>query len=133
MNLSNLKARQVPLTRRGFKQGPEISQGGRFYVVKRKRRPNAIANRRLGNAEEDNELVPATAAVNYQTDKSFHHETVLENGERHGQYGYIDPIGVRRVVTYTTGAGGSSSPQNQGILKAKENDFVGPNTYFVAN
>ena len=99
-----------------------MAQGGRYYVVKRRRRPNS-SNRR----QDDFETELATSSVNYQTDKSFHQEATLENGERHGQYGYIDPIGIRRVVTYATG------PQNGGILKAKENDYVGPNTYFEAN
>ena len=113
---------QIPLTRR-FKSRPK--PGGKYYVVKRKRRPNSsITNRR----NEDNELVyeEAKSTVNYQTDKTFHHEGILANGERHGEYGYIDPIGVRRVVSYST-------TQNDGIAKAKENDFYGPNTYFEAN
>ena len=71
-------------------------------------------------------MEPATSSVNYQTTKSFHREATLDSGERHGEYGYIDPIGVRRVVTYATGSRG-------GILKGKENDYVGPNTYFEAN
>ena len=115
---------EIPLTRRQrFKSRP--TPGGRFYVVKRKRRPlAAVSNRR----NEENELVyeEAKSTVNYQTDKTFHHEGITENGERHGEYGYIDPIGVRRVVSYST-------TQNDGILKSKENDFYGPNTYFEAN
>ena len=122
----------VPLTRRGFRTPatPRRPQGSRFYVVKRKRNPNSIYNsvNRRNQEEEDNEVdvEPATSSVNYQTTKSFHREATLDSGERHGEYGYIDPIGVRRVVTYTTGSRG-------GIHKGKENDYVGPNTYFEAN
>lgn len=121
------KRKVVPLTRRRFEERPPA--GSRYYVVKRKRRPHSVANnnRRLG---EENEIVEAKASINYQTDKSFHHESVLDNGERHGQYGYIDPIGVRRVVNYATS---DSKTTPTGILKAKENDYVGPNTYFQAN
>lgn len=120
----------MPLTRRRFESQQRPTPGSRYYVVKRKRRPlSAGNNRRLGT--EDNEIVAATASINYQTDKTFHHEAVLDNGERHGQYGYIDPIGVRRVVNYATSSGQTST--TGGILKAKENDYVGPNTYFEAN
>jgi len=123
------KARQkVPLTRRKFSaSGP---QGGRFYVVKRKRRPNSLSNNRRHEEANNLEVEAATASINYQTDKAFHHEAVLDNGERHGEYGYIDPIGIRRVVTYTTGPAAQPS---SGIIKAKENDYVGPNTYFEAS
>jgi len=120
----------VPLTRRGFRTPatPRRPQGSRFYVVKRKRNPNSISVNRRNQEEEDNEVdvEPATSSVNYQTTKSFHREATLDSGERHGEYGYIDPIGVRRVVTYSTGSRG-------GIHKGKENDYVGPNTYFEAN
>ena len=119
----------VPLTRRGFRTPatPRRPQGSRFYVVKRKRNPNSISVNRRNQEEEDNEVdvEPATSSVNYQTTKSFHREATLDSGERHGEYGYIDPIGVRRVVTYSTGSRG-------GIHKGKENDYVGPNTYFEA-
>jgi len=124
------RARQeVPLTRRRF--SGKRPQGGRYYVVKRKRRPNSISNRR---SHEKVEVEAATASVNYQTDKTFHHEAVLDNGERHGEYGYIDPIGIRRVVTYTTGPARTTSEEPSfGIRKSKENDYVGPNTYFEAS
>jgi hypothetical protein len=125
--------RQVPLTRRRFETRP--NPGGRFYVVKKRRRPNSVSSNRRNEVEDDVEVEAAVTSVNYQTDNTFHHEAVLDNGERHGEYGYIDPIGVRRVVTYATGPGqGQGQAQGQGgILKAKENDFVGPNTYFEAN
>ena len=125
------------MTRRGFSSRPPGSQGGRFYVVKRRRRPNSLSsNRRHQTEAEANEfdVEAATASINYQTDKTFHHEAVLDNGQRHGEYGYIDPIGIRRVVTYTTGPDkGSLAKPNVGIIKAKENDYVGPNTYFEAS
>ena len=59
----------------------------------------------------------------------------LDNGERHGEYGYIDPIGIRRVVTYTTGPARTTTSEEPriGIIKSKENDYVGPNTYFEAS
>ena len=99
-------------------------------MIKRKRNPNSsFTNRRIQENEVETEIEEATSSVNYQTAKSFHKETLLDNGERHGQYGYIDPIGVRRVVNYATGARGTPG----GILKEKENDYVGPNTYFHAN
>ncbi len=118
--------REVPLTRRRFKTRP--TPGGRYYVVKRRRRPNSVASNRR-NEDNEVEVVEAKTSVAYQTDKAFHHEAVLENGERHGEYGYIDPIGVRRVVTYATGP--RETPG--GILKGKENDYVGKDTYFEAN
>ena len=122
---------QIPQTRRGIPPTPLPAQGSRFYVVKRKRNPNSSFNRR---AEEENEIEGATSSVNYQTAKTFHREATLDNGERHGEYGYIDPIGVRRVVTYTTGPrGGSNTGSVGGIAKGKENDYVGPHTYFQAN
>ena len=93
-------------------------------MVKRPRRPHSFSNRRHDDNEVEVEV--ATTAVNYQTDKTFHREAVLDNGERHGEFGYIDPIGVRRVVTYATQSQG-------GLIRAKENDYVGPNTYFEAN
>lgn len=109
----------VPFRRSGPR--PNAAEAaGRFYVVKRRKRPNS--------RNEEIEADIATTSVNYQTDKTFHREAVLENGERLGEYGYIDPIGVRRVVTYATGPRGTN-----GIQKAKENDYVGPNTYFDAN
>ncbi len=49
----------------------------------------------------------------------------MGDGQRRGEYGYIDPLGVRRVVTYATGPGGE-------ISKEKENDYVGDDTYFEA-
>ena len=67
-------------------------------------------------------------AVDYMTGKAFHREVEADDGSRNGEYGYIDPIGVRRVVEYTTGPRGSSA----GVIKRKENDFVGPDTYFDA-
>ena len=120
--------KEVPLTRRRFRTRP--TPGGRFYVVKRRRRPNSVGTNRR-NEDDDNEVevVEGATSVNYQTDKAFHHEAVLENGERHGEYGYIDPIGVRRVVTYATGPRESAG----GIVKGKENDYVGKDTYFEAN
>ena len=105
---------------------------GKFYVVKRRRRlpTNKFSNRRI-NIEEDFDYEQAKETVNFQTDKTFHHEGILDSGERIGEFGYIDPIGVRRVVQYAT-----NSPDDQtegGIFKTKENDFYGPNTYFEAN
>ena len=43
------------------------------------------------------------------TGKAFHREVESDDGSRSGEYGWIDPIGVRRVVEYTTGP-------RQGIL-----------------
>ena len=90
---------------------------------------------RRSHENAPNNVEAATASVNYQTDKTFHHEAVLDNGERHGEYGYIDPIGIRRVVTYTTGPARTTfeEPSIGGIIKSKENDYVGPNTYFEAS
>jgi hypothetical protein len=62
--------------------------------------------------------------VDYQTDKSYHRERIQADGGRMGEYGYIDPLGVRRVVTYATAPGGGD------LVKGKENDYVGANTYF---
>ena len=86
--------------------------GRRFKVVRRRRKP----------------VIPEkNAVIDYQTDKAFHREAEPgPGGRRRGEYGYIDPLGVRRVVTYDTGPGG------EGLEKGKENDFVGDDTYFEA-
>ena len=61
----------------------------------------------------------------HQTGKAFHRESEPgPDGRRRGEYGYIDPLGVRRVVTYDTGPGDGE------LERGKENDFVGDNTYF---
>ena len=74
------------------------------------------------------------SSVNYATTNTFHHENTFGDGQRYGQYGYIDPIGVRRVVTYTTGPRAPSANEiSEGITKIKENDYYGTNTYFKAN
>jgi hypothetical protein len=88
------------------------SEDGRQRVVVRRRRPNALR--------------PLDAGLDYQTRRAFHHEETAHDGKRVGQFGYIDPIGVRRVVNYSTGDGGE-------IVKKKENDFVGTDTYFEAS
>ena len=87
----------------------------RYRLVKRRRRPN-------------NELegLVGSAGLDYQTGKAFHKEKIMSDGQRKGEYGYIDPFGIRRVVTYATGPGGE-------LVKSKENDFVGENTYFQAS
>ena len=128
------QSNQIPLTRQAnrFKSRRPTPSSGKFYVVKRRRRlpTNKFSNRRI-NIEEDFDYEQAKETVNFQTDKTFHHEGILDSGERIGEFGYIDPIGVRRVVQYAT-----NSPDDQtegGIFKTKENDFYGPNTYFEAN
>jgi hypothetical protein len=85
----------------------------RMRVVKRRRRPDA---RQDGNA-----------VLDYQTDKAFHREKVLSDGERVGEFGYIDPLGVRRVVTYSSGGQFGDK-----LNRAKENDFVGEEAVFEA-
>ena len=128
---------QIPLTRQSnrFKsRRPNNSAGGKFYVVKRRRRlpTNKFSNRRINIEDEDDfDYEQAKETVNFQTDKTFHHEGILDSGERIGEFGYIDPIGVRRVVQYATNS--QDDQQNEGIFKTKENDFYGPNTYFEAN
>lgn len=91
------------------------SEDGRQFVVVKRRRPNAIGQSNAGAVELD-----------YQTNRAFHHEEQLVDGRREGQFGYIDPIGVRRVVNYATGDNGE-------IVKSKENDYVGTDTYFQAS
>ncbi len=86
-------------------------------VVKRRRRPDAI----------DEETRRRNKVLDYQTDKSYHRESVGADGSRLGEFGYIDPLGVRRVVTYATGPG-----EEGDLSKVKENDYVGDNTYFQA-
>lgn len=99
------------------------SDDGRRVVIKR-RRPTGIPRFGLLTRAPLQESIAST--VDYETQKSFHVEEEAEDGSRVGQYGYIDPIGVRRVVNYSTGANGE-------IIKTKENDYVGTNTYFHAN
>ena len=120
----------------------DISNGGPF-VIKRRRRPVTRKGRipttrgdidSIAQSTNDNGEV-GRLSVNYLTNNMFHHENTFEDGERKGQYGYIDPIGVRRVVTYTTGPRAPSvkGTSTGGITKKKENDFYGTNTYFKAN
>ena len=86
----------------------------------------------MKNTDDSDE--EGTLSVNYATSNTFHHENTFEGGQRKGQYGYIDPIGVRRVVTYSTGSRASSANgKPEGITKIKENDFYGTSTYFKAN
>ena len=107
-----------------FPSGPGVVRGGpvagrtirrngrRFKVVKRRRKPDPSLARR-------------DSVIDYQTGKAFHRESEPgPDGRRRGEYGYIDPLGVRRVVTYDTGPGGGE------LERGKENDFVGDNTYF---
>ena len=116
--------------------------GSGGFVIKRRRRPLTRVGQIPMTRQKDSVLDNGTESsgengklsVNYATSNTFHHENELENGERNGQYGYIDPIGVRRVVTYTTGSRGSSKTgKSRGITKVKENDYYGTNTYFEAN
>lgn len=97
--------------------GERPTAKGRIFVVKRRRKPEDILNRKPN---------PSKIALDYQTEKQYHREKISpQTGERVGEYGYIDPLGVRRVVTYATG--GRRKPE---LVKEKENDFVGVNTYF---
>lgn len=121
---------------------PNKFSGAGAFVVKRRRRPINRGGRIPMTRQKDSVLENTDdtegkngkLSVNYATSNTFHHENEYENGERSGQYGYIDPIGVRRVVTYTTGSRGSSRKgQSEGITKTKENDYYGTNTYFKAN
>ena len=106
-----------------FPSGPGVVRGGpvagrtvrrngrRFKVVKRRRKP-------------DPALAQRNSVIDYQTGKAFHRESEPgPDGRRRGEYGYIDPFGIRRVVPYETGPGGE-------LERGKENDFVGDNTYF---
>ena len=125
------KLRKRPLTVSGV--GP--------FVIKRRRRPIPSGGRIPMTRQKDSVLKSTNdsaedgiLSVNYATSNTFHHENTFEDGQRKGQYGYIDPIGVRRVVTYTTGSRASSAKGKPvGIEKIKENDFYGTNTYFKAN
>ncbi|TRY76440.1 hypothetical protein TCAL_00059 [Tigriopus californicus] len=86
-------------------------RGGKFVIVKRKRRPSNPE--KLSPHEND-------LSVNYETENIFHLEKQSLNSggqERRGEYGYIDPFGIRRVVVYSIGAEGD-------LVKIKENDFV---------
>jgi len=97
---------------------PRDSRDGRAVrVVKRRRRPAAVS---------DAAPAGAVSSVDYSTGKAYHREaTDPVSGERVGEYGYIDPLGVRRVVTYAVDAKGN-------FRKEKENDYVGDGTYFAA-
>ena len=88
------------------------SEDGRQLVVVKRRRPT--------------QPYAGSDRMDYQTRRAFHLEETARDGKRVGQYGYIDPIGVRRVVNYSTGDNGE-------IVKSKENDFVGRDTYFEAS
>ena len=115
----------LPLRKRLLRDGRHIARitPGRGVVIKRRR------NKKGQQLPQPTATAAAAGdlSVNYQTSKSFHREFEAADGARSGEYGYIDPIGVRRVVTYATGARGS-----KGITKGKENDYVGTNTYFNA-
>ena len=82
--------------------------------MRRRRRPDALLAKGQGRGQ---------IALDYETQKAYHREKIDEKGDRVGEYGYIDPLGVRRVVTYSTGSRGE-------LQKEKENDFVGIDTYF---
>lgn len=90
------------------------SEDGRQFVVVKRRRPNG------------RQPIVGPSTLDYQTGRAFHHEDRMNDGKRIGQFGYIDPIGVRRVVNYSTS-------DNGGIIKSKENDYVGTDTYFEAS
>jgi len=127
---------------RKLRRRPGTFSNGGPFVIKRRRRP---VNRegRIPMTREKDSILQGTndngqvgrLSVNYETSNTFHHENTFKDGQRKGQYGYIDPIGVRRVVTYTTGSRASSAKGKSagGITKIKENDFYGTNTYFKAN
>jgi len=91
------------------------SEDGRQLFVVKRRRGHKLPQPYVGSAQLD-----------YQTQRAFHNEEATRDGKRSGQFGYIDPIGVRRVVNYSTGPNGE-------IIKTKENDFVGSETYFEAS
>ena len=127
---------------RKLRRRPNKFSGEGAFIVKRRRRPYGRVGRIPMTRQKDSVLENDTEtsdkngklSVNYATSNTFHHENELENGERNGQYGYIDPIGVRRVVTYTTGSRGSNrAGKSEGITKIKENDYYGTNTYFQAH
>jgi hypothetical protein len=126
---------------RKLRKRPLNISGGGPFVIKRRRRPITSGGRIPMTRQNDSVLKSTNdnaddgiLSVNYATSNTFHHENTLEDGQRKGQYGYIDPIGVRRVVTYTTGSRASSAKgKPKGITKIKENDFYGTNTYFKAN
>ena len=91
------------------------SEDGRSMFVVKRRRPHSLPQPYTGSVMLD-----------YQTRRAYHLEQQSRDGRRNGEYGYIDPIGVRRVVKYATGPHGE-------IVKQKENDFVGKETYFEAS
>ncbi|CAG0879869.1 unnamed protein product [Cyprideis torosa] len=53
----------------------------------------------------------------YNDGRQFHYEKTLSNGDRVGEYGYIDPFGIKRVVKYST--------DDWGFHGNKESQFVG--------
>ncbi len=92
----------------------------RLKVVKRRRNPGAVDVRTQEGGGG------ARTTLDYQTPHLFHRERVSAgDGARLGEFGYIDPLGVRRVVTYV--AHGSRD-----LAKEKENDYVGPDATFEA-
>ena len=126
---------------RKLRQNPTAVPNSGPFVIKSRRKPFfrrgriPMTRQRNFDSQSTNEIGEiGTVSVNYVTSKAFHHENTFEDGQRKGQYGYIDPIGVRRVVTYTTGSRAPSrKPELDGIRKIKENDFYGTNTYFKAS
>lgn len=95
-----------------------------MFVVKRRRRVEPrIGERRSSHGIDE---INGKLVVDYQTAKSFHREKLTSDGARRGEYGHIDPLGVRRVVEYATAAAGGME------MRKKENDFVGEDTYFQA-
>ena len=138
LGFNSIRSRQE----RKLQRRPNKFSGEGAFIIKRRRRPYSRGGRIPMTRQKDSVLDHDTEtrgnngnlSVNYATSNTFHHENELENGEREGQYGYIDPIGVRRVVTYTTGSRGSNrAGKSEGITKIKENDYYGTNTYFQAN
>ena len=56
--------------------------------------------------------------VHYSDKKQFHFQSRNQNNEMVGQYGYIDPFGIRRIVYYY------ASPQ-KGYIHQKRNKYIG--------
>ncbi len=114
------RLRYDPETAAAIEEAATTREGRKLLrrrVVKRRRRPDALDRVTEGGGKK---------TVDYQTEKAYHRERVSPvDGSRIGEFGYIDPLGVRRVVTYATGPGDEGS-----AVRVKENDYVGDRTYF---
>lgn len=80
---------------------------------------NVASNRRFFNEGVNYESIAIRGnGFKYYLPKQYHKEESNSDNERVGSFGYIDPLGIRRVIYY------NASP-NTGFVHRKNNRYVG--------